>query len=405
MDILIEILVVLLLARILGEVAEKLGQTASVGELLAGVLLAGMASLYAAQLPWLGQVTESETIAQVAEVGIFFLVLQAGLELEPGEIAQQSKAALLVALGGVAVPLAGGVALAWAFLPESDQKTVQALLVGLAMSISAIPATVKIFTDFNLLHQKIGRTVIGAALFDDVIGFILLAVLLSLIDSGELPGPGTLAAMILKVAAFFAITGLIGAHVYPRVRKGIKLLQASAMEFSALLLAALAYGLLAELLGVHWVLGAFMAGLYFEASRVGAKAYSAMKVTLTAITGGVLGPLFFAFIGLQVDLTALTAVPLFTLLLIAVAIGGKVAGAGLPARLMGMSRRDSLAVGSGLSARGAIEMVILSIALERGVFDPPSGADGIVAHLFSALVIMAVATTLLTPLMLRRLLR
>ena len=395
----LQVLLLLLLARALGEAAERLGQSASVGEIATGVLLA----LIAAWLPWeidlLTGLAESETLARIADLAIFFLVLLAGVELEPREIAENSAGALAVALGGMVLPLVAGAALAWAALPATDLRQAQALMVGVALSISAIPATVKVLTELGLLHSRLGETVVAAAIFDDVLGLFLLAVLLGLIEGGRVPDLGTLGLLLVKIAGFFAITVALGAHVYPRVRKGLKVMQIAAVEFSALVAVALAYGLLAEVLGLHWVLGAFMAGLYFERARVGHLAYTEMKVTLSALAYGLLGPIFFAFIGLRVDLGALTAIPLLLVLLIAAAFLGKILGAGLPALAIGLPRREALGVGIAMSARGAIELVVLSIAYEAGLFPDD---DPVAGPLFSALVLTAVVTTLATPILLRR---
>jgi Kef-type K+ transport system membrane component KefB len=398
------LLVLLVLTRVLGTAAERLGQPASVGELGAGILLAAAAAWFAGKVPFLAWLMTSEAIDHVANFGIFFLVLLAGVELEPEELRRNSRSAFGVALGGMIVPLLGGLALGWAFLPESGFKQAQAFLIGVAMSISAIPATVKIFEDLGQLHARSGETVVAAAIFDDVFGLLALALLVALIETGHIPDILSLLFLVAKVAVFFAVTLALGVHVYPRVRRGLKIMEAAAMEFSFLVAVGLAYGLLAEALGLHWVLGAFMAGLFFEKSRVGPRTYTEMKMILTAITGGVLGPLFFASIGLRVDLAALVEVPVFVLLLIAVAILGKVAGAGLPALLSGMERREALAVGVGLSARGAVEMVIIGIAQRAGLFAQGDGSSAVVTHLFSALILMAAITTLITPIALRQLL-
>lgn len=405
MELFAELLVLLLLTRALGELSERLRQPASVGELGCGIVLALAAGWFGEALPFVQRLAESPILDLAAEFGVFFLVLLAGVELEPKEIARNSAGASFVALGGMVVPLASGFALAWLFLPESDLKQAQALLVAVALSVSAIPATVKVLTDFGLLHERVGETIIAAAIIDDVLGLFLLAVLLAIIQTGHVPDWATLGLLLAKVVAFFAVTVALGAHVYPRVRRGLALMQMAAVEFSALFAVGLAYGLLAEFLGLHWVLGAFMAGLFFEPSRVGAEAHREMKVILTAITGGFLGPLFFASIGLRVDLSAVSGVPLFLACLIAVAFLGKLVGAGLSARWVGLGRRESLAVGVGMSARGAIELVVLSIAAQAGVFVMAPGAGGgIVEHLFSALVLTAVVTTLATPILLRRIL-
>lgn len=397
-----DLLVILLVTRILGEAAERLGQPASVGELCAGFLLAVAAGWFAQDVPYLGHLVTSELLADVAELGVFFLVLLAGVELQPKEIARHSRTAFAVAAGGVVVPLLGGVGLAWLFLPESDLKLSQALLVGVAMSISAIPATIKIFADLGLLHQRVGETVVAAAIADDVLGLILLAILLAIIETGNVPDLLALALLLAKVVVFFAITVALGVHVYPRVRRGLRLMQATAMEFSALVVVALAYGLLAEFLGMHWILGAFMAGLYFEKSRVGVRAYNEMRVILTAVTSGFLGPLFFASIGLRVDPAAIMEIPLFLGLLIAFAFFGKLVGAGLPALWGGLRRREAMAVGVGLSARGAVEIVVIGIAYEAGLFSASASSEPVVRHLFSALVLMAAFTTMLTPILLKR---
>ena len=241
----------------------------------------------------------------------------------------------------------------------------------------------------------------AAATFDDVLGLFVLAILTAMIEAGSIPDIATLALMLSKVVAFFAIAVALGVHVYPRFSRRLKAMQAAAFEFSALIGVALAYGLLAELLGIHWVLGVFMAGLYFEPARVGRRAYLEIKLIVAAVTGGFLGPLFFASIGLGVDLRAAVTVPGFLALLIAIAVGAKMIGSGLPALWAGMSRRDAAAVGTGMVARGATELVVISIAAEAGLFATGDSSDPVTANLYSALVLMAVVTTLITPILLR----
>jgi len=404
MTVFIELLLLLFLARGLGELAERLGQPASVGEIVAGIALATAAAAFGAQVPFLAQLAHSQVLYYVANAGIFFLVLLAGIELEPRELTERQAGSLAVAAGGVLLPLAGGFALAWAFLPDGGQKPVQCLLVGVAVSISSIAATVKIFEEFGVLHTWFGRTVVSASIIDDVIGLILLAVVLAMIRTGDVPGAADLAWMLGKVGVFFTVTVVLGAHVYPHVSRRLRAMQAASFEVSALCGVSLAYGLLAEALGLHWILGAFMGGLYFERSRVGPLAYNEMRLVFGAMAAGFLGPLFFASIGLRVELGAITQIPLFLALLIAVALFGKLLGAGLPAWLISRDKRGAMAVGAGMSARGAVELVVLSIAAEAGLFDRGEAAGPLVANLFSALVLMGVVTTLLTPILLRRIL-
>jgi Kef-type K+ transport system membrane component KefB len=367
-------------------------------------VLATAALAFGGQIPFLAQLAHSQVLYYVANAGIFFLVLVAGIDLEPRELTERQAGSLAVAAGGVALPLAGGFALAWIFLPDSGQKPMLCLLVGVAVSISSIAATVKIFEEFGVLHTWFGRTVVSASIIDDVIGLILLAVVLAMVRTGSVPGNAEFAWLLGRVGIFFAVTIALGAHVYPHVSRRLRTMKATSFEFSVLCGVGLGYGLLAEALGLHWILGAFMAGLYFESSRVGPLAYNEMRMVFGAVAGGFLGPLFFASIGLRVELGAITQIPLFLGLLIGVALLGKLIGAGLPAYLVGRDRRGALAVGAGMSARGAVELVVLSIAAEAGLFEQADQEDPVTANLFSALILMGVVTTLLTPVLLRRIL-
>lgn len=405
MTVFLELLVVLILARAVGEGAVRLGQSAAMGEVLAGIVIAGLAVGIGGRVPFFAGLPESEVFEAAATVGIFSLMLMAGIELKPSEVAEHSLGTFFVALGGVLVPLALGVALGLAVLPPGEPRFVQALLIGVAMAITAIPASVRILADLGLLHAPVGRVIVGAALFDDVLGLVLLAVLTALSTTGAVPGVGEIALLAAKVAIFFGITVGLGAHVYPRVSRGLRTLQATALEFSVLIAVALAYGLLAEFLGMHWILGAFMAGLFFEPERVGFRAYDGIKLILGGLTAGFFGPVFFASIGAQIRFGAIGSAPGFLVLVILFAFGGKLIGAGVPAALAGLPKREAVAVGIGMSSRGAVELVVLSVAVQTGIIATgPGGGNGNGGHIYSCLVVMAVITTLMAPALLRRVL-
>jgi Kef-type K+ transport system membrane component KefB len=404
LEIIAEILIILILARVMGEGAERMGLPATVGELVAGVLLAALIGVFGADIPALQHLVTSEALEYIANAGIFFLVLMAGIELKPEEIVQHSVRSLGVALGGAIVPLTIGFAAAWVFLPESDLKQGQAMLVGITMAVTALPVSVKVLSDFGVLRTPLGETIVAAAIFDDVIGLFLLAVLTAVIQTGHIPDIASFAIIIGKVCLFFAVAIGLGVHVYPRFSAQIKALKATALEFSILMAIALGYALLAEFLGMHWILGAFVAGLYFEPRRVGDQAYREMMLIVTGVTSGFLAPLFLASIGLKVDLSVVMAIPGFLGLLIIIASLGKFLGAGIPAAMAGFNRHDAAVIGVGMNARGAVELIVLSIAANAGLFPSDNGGDPIVGNLFSALVIMAVVTTLMTPILLRLLL-
>lgn len=398
------LLILLLAARLLGALVERISLPSAVGEMLAGMVVISVAQIAGPHQIFFEGLPESETLSHVADLGIFFLLLMAGVEMQLSDTVHDARKSIVVAFGGVALPLAAGVVLGFVFLEDGPQRTAQALLVGVALSITAIAASAKILQEFGLLRSEAGRVLITAALFDDILGLFLLALLSSMIASGELPGPLAFAILLAKVIAFFVTTGLLGVHVYPRISKKIHRREAAEIEFGALVIVALAYGFLAELLGLHWAVGAFMAGLFMEKSRIGKQPHKSMRLMLNALTAGVLGPLFFAWIGLQANLTAIIEIPGFLVVLIVIAFVTKVLGGGIAAAAVGYSKQESTIIGVGLAPRGEIMIVVISVALAAGLIDGGT-TDPVAQHLFSALILMALANTVLAPLVLRFLLR
>lgn len=400
MDVFIQILIFLVLARSLGEIAVRIGQPAAVGEILAGVLIAASIPFIVTIAPQAAAMSESTPIAVLAAVGMFFLILQAGVEMDAQELKEVKTDALIVAIGGVILPLLTGLVFGLWFLPESAHLEAQALLLGVTMAITAIPATARILEELNITHTRLGRTIIAAALIDDVIGIVLLAILIAIIQHGTVPSIIELIWLIFKVAIFFGVTAFIGTHVYEWISRAMKEMQAAALEFSALIGTALLYGILAELLGLHWIMGAFMAGLYFDQNRVGVTVYQELSMVFEILVRGLLAPLFFLTIGLQVDIAVIFDSPVFVITLTLLALVSKVVGAGIPALMRGFKFREATAIGTGMSARGAVEMVVIGIVAEAGLFVHVNGAgDGL--DLYSALIIMATLNTLIAPIAVR----
>jgi Kef-type K+ transport system membrane component KefB len=197
---------------------------------------------------------------------------------------------------------------------------------------------------------------------------------------------------------------LIGRFLLPRIGSLVRRLKVEHAEFSLLIVFGLAVSVLAEYLEMHFLIGAFAAGVLFTRHVVGDPAYRKLVEQTEALTLGFLAPVFFASIGMHLSLGAVVGAPLFLLLLLLLATAGKVLGAGAAARLSGFDTRRSLAIGSAMNARGAVEIIIADIALRAGLFDHPDPTPPAVQYLFSAVVIMAIVTTLASPLALRRLL-
>jgi len=400
MEHIVHLLLLIILTRLIGELFERVGQPVSVGEIVAGIVIALVASWPMAES--LSDLPTSPFLDVAADFGIFFILLLVGIEMRPREIVEQSASSLAVAMGGVFVPLVAGFALAWIFLPETPLKFAQALLVGVALSISAVPVAAKILMEFKLLHCRIGEVILSAAIFDDVIGLVLLAILLSVIDTGAPPEFGSIIFQLAKVSLFFVVCIIVGRFLWPKFCHIVEGFRVPSPHFSALLVLALGFSYLAESLGMNFILGPFVAGLLFEPETIGKESYDNVKNGVREVTDGLLAPLFFASIGVRIDLSAVTAVPVFLSALLTIAFLGKILGAGVPARLAGMSFRDSTAVGIGMSGRGAVELIIVSIALDAGLFDHP---NVLISNLFSALVITAVVTTIFMPIALRALIK
>ena len=406
MEILYLILVLLVLTRVFAELAEQVGLPSIVGELTAGVALGFVLQRYEQAFALLASACESESFSSLTNLGMFFLMLLAGIRMEPLEFVRSSKLAIAVAIGGMIVPIAAGFALGQAVLPDSTYKFVQSLFLGTALAITAVPIAARIFMDLGQIDTPVARTVIAAALWDDLLSLFVLALLLAAI-SGHASGVSQLqaAALLLgNVVLFFAITIPVGLFVFPLVGKYLRHLHFPEVDFSMLLIAALAYAVFAELLGLHYIIGAFIAGMFFHPKVVDADVYERVKRQMSGITSGFLAPMFFVSIGLYLDFSAISKVPGFVAILVLIAFVSKLVGSGLPAYWVGHSKRESLMVGIGMSGRGAVELIVAGVALEAGLFMHPFPVPPIVESQFSAVVIMALVTTIVTPVLLRRLL-
>ncbi len=402
MEMLYVLLVLLLITRLCGELAVRLGQPVLVGELLSGIALGVLTQHFAGSFPVLANLPENEVFDFVTNLAMFFLMLLAGIEMGPRDLAESSGAAVFVAIGGLALPMALGFGLGWAVIPDSPLKLAQSLFLATALAITAVPVTVKVLLDLRQLQTRLGQTIVSAAVFDDILSLLLLAILTAVIKTGGFPQASTVLLLLGEVTIFFAITVIVGRYIFPWAGRLVKGARADEFGFSALLIGALALALAAEALGMHFIIGAFAGGLFFVRQTIDDDVYEAIQARLSGITSGFLAPLFFASIGMHLELGAVTTIPGFVGVLILIAFFGKLVGSGLPAYWRGFPPREAAAVGVGMSARGAVELIIADIALRAGLFLQPKPVPEIIEHMFSAVVIMALVTTLMTPPMLKQ---
>ncbi|MDH4125139.1 MAG: cation:proton antiporter [Gammaproteobacteria bacterium] len=299
---------------------------------------------------------------------MFFLMLLAGVRMEPLDFARTSKLAILVAVGGMVVPIAAGILLGLIVLPESPLKLVQCLLLGTALAITAVPVAVRIFMDIGQLETRVGKTVVAAALWDDLISLFLLAIVIAAMGEGA--GSEfylySIFPLIAKVVFFFAVTIPAGLFLFARIAGYFRYLRFPEVDFSMMLMAALAYAIFAERMDMHFIIGAFLAGMFFHPNVVDRHVYERVENQMSGITQGFFAPIFFVSVGMQLDFSAVTATPVFVTVFVLIALCSKIVGAGLPAYWVGHSRHEALMVGVGMSGRGAVELIVAGMALQAG---------------------------------------
>jgi Kef-type K+ transport system membrane component KefB len=227
-----------------------------VGELLSGIILGAVIKLSPSSFPIMNSLTENEVLTAITDLGIFFLLLVAGLEMHPKEIAGNSKGAMSIAIGGLIVPLLVGFLLGWLTLPRYDFRLAQILFIGTALAITAVPVAVKVLMDLDKLGSTAGKMIVSAAIVDDILGLLLLAVLTTVIRTGEMPDLAGLLKLSGQNLLFLAIVTGIGLFILPCLERVIDGSVVEEFEFSALLAVAFGFAVLVEALHMHFILGA-----------------------------------------------------------------------------------------------------------------------------------------------------
>lgn len=396
----LQVSVLLFAARALGEVAQRLGQPSVVGEILAGIILGP--SLLASLFPVLGEWIIPQTEIQgyllevVSLIGAMFLLLITGLETDIKLIKRHARTAAGVSFGGIIITFASGFALGQLLpdflLADSDERLVFSLFVATALSISAIPVISKVLMDLNLMRRDIGQTILAAGMSDDTIGWILLSIVAGL-ASGEAVTAGSVFQIVGSVLAFMVISFTLGRWL---VRKLLIFVQDEIRSTDRLLtlviILTFAWGAITQALHLEAVLGAFVMGILFGMMP---RLPEDVIHKLESIALGIFAPIFFAVAGLKVNILNLLdpTLIIITLIVIAVATVGKIAGTYFGARVIGgKDHWTSLSFGAGLNARGAMEIIIATIGLNLGI---------LAQDMFSIIVVMAMATSLMAPSALR----
>ncbi|MFW6084096.1 MAG: cation:proton antiporter [Gemmatimonadota bacterium] len=378
---LVNLLFILLVAWLAGNLAERFRYPSVLGELLAGILLGP---------PLLGLLQSSDEIAILAELGVLLMMLYIGMEIDPGELVKASWAGFLAAIGGFVTPFV----LAYFTVIWFGGTTLAGLFVGIAAAITSLATKSRILVDLHLLDTRVAHVLMAGALISDTLALVVFAAIMGVVDVGTLDLAGV-GLVTLKASVFFAVTVAAGYKVFPWV--GRRLTEAGltgrTFHFTLVLLIAVSFAELAELAGLHSILGAFIAGLFIRDDVLGRTLARDLMEAVREASLGFLAPIFFVTAGFAVSFRVFTGADLgLFLAIMGVAIIGKIAGTALFYLPSGNGWREGLTVGMGMNGRGAVEIIVAGIALERGLISQ---------EIFSILVFMAIFTTAMVPVMLK----
>lgn len=394
-----EIVLLLVVGRGLGELMERIGQPAVMGQLIGGILLGpslfGWLWPSAQHMVFPSDPEQKSMIEAVSQLGILLLLLLTGMETDLRLVRRVGAACFSISAAGIAVPFVCGFALAQflpeALLPEPSERVVAGLFIGTALSISSVKIVAIIIREMGFMRRDLGQIIVSSAIIEDTVGWLIMAVTFGIATNGKLEIV-PLALTIVEVAAFMAFSLTIGRRiVFELIRWANDTLKS---EFAVITVILVVMGLMAlttDLIGVHTVLGAFVAGILVGESPILSDHIDAQ---LRGIITALFMPVFFGMAGLSANLTVLAdpTLALLTVGLVVIASVGKFGGAFAGGKFAGMTFKEATAVGSAMNARGSTEVIVASIGLSMNILSH---------NLFTMIVTMAVLTTLAMPPMLR----
>jgi Kef-type K+ transport system membrane component KefB/nucleotide-binding universal stress UspA family protein len=393
------LLALILLGRSLGEAMNRIGQPSVVGQLLAGILLGPsfLGWVYPDLQHWLfaSSKEQASMLNAISQVGILLLLLLTGMQTDLKLVRRVGNAAISISVTGVLVPLACGVALGWllpeSLLPDPAKRLLTSLFLGTALAISSIKIVAVVVREMGFERRDLGQIIIASAILEDTIGWIIIAITFSLAEAGHIDF-ASVATSLIGTAVFLVLSFTVGRRLVAfLIRWTNDNLESDFPVITTILAIMIAMALTTQFIGVHTVLGAFVSGVLIGESPILTRYIDAQ---LRGLILAFFMPVFFGMAGLGTDLTILAKpdLLLLSLGLIAVASVGKFAGAFLGAEIGGLSRKEALAVGCGMNARGSTEIIVASIGLSLGA---------ITQTLYTMIVTMAVITTIAMPPMLR----
>lgn len=344
----------------------------------------------------LNLVHSNEALSGISELAVFLIILSAGLEMSYKDIMSTFKGkGVLVALISFIIPFGSSLVLGYAF----GLDAMRIIFLALSISITALPVTIRILESFGLLESAVARYSIAGAIVNDILALLVLGVILNLPQSRDYEV--ITMTILTTVGKLLLLMGMItlansvlvrlekkGVPIHRGPEKVIKIFGDDAL-LGIIIIFVLIFGSISELLGFHFVIGAFFGSLLISKDYFVAKRYHELERTISSVTRGFLAPLFFAYLGLEFTVNDISSVP-FVIAVVLVSIFSKIFSGWLGGKLVRLSEKESLGLGVILNGRGVMGLVVASIGLQNGFIGK---------GLFSTLVIMGIFTTMITPIL------
>jgi len=398
--LLLQLVVILVAARLTGRAIQYIGQPPVIGEMMAGLALGPslLGAVSPATLDYLFPPDSLAPLSALSQLGVLLFMFVVGLRLDTALLRSKARTAVATSYASIVAPFAMGAAVApWlheTLAPPGVALLPFTLFLGAAMSVTAFPVLARILTDRGLLQTRVGSVAIASAAVDDVTAWCILAGVVAVARAGQ---TGTSLAgrafvvTILGSAGYVLLMATAGRRMLATFARKHGAIRLTPQFVSAAVILALASAWVTERLGIHALFGAFLAGAIMPRSTDDGRVTMASGVAdrVEDVVGAVLLPVFFAITGLRTSITHIAEPGLlgvFALILL-IAITGKLGGSSIAARLTGMSWREALAIGALMNTRGLMELVILNVGLDIGVISPT---------LFAMMVLMALVTTAMT---------
>ena len=374
--------IIMISTKILGLFTRKIHMPAVVGALVAGVIL-GPSCLNLITLTG----DTGVFLEQMAEIGVILLMFNAGLETDLSELKKNGVASFVTALIGVIVPLIGGF-LGYAFFFHTDfsdyDEVLKAVFVGVVLTATSVSITVETLREMGKLKGKVGTTILGAAVIDDIIGIIVLTIVTSLKDTSVSP-----ITVVLKIVLYFVFIAVL---IFVLTKLKVFVEEQDEKRRTAIICVALCFILSyisEEYFGIADITGAYFAGLMLCTMKVGP--YVARRCVIPSYL--IFSPVFFASVGLKVTLGGMDAsIWIFAIILLVIAILSKVVGCGLGAKICGCTGKEAFQVGIGMISRGEVALIVAQKGYASGMLDDV---------LFAPIVLVVIVTTLITPILLK----